>query len=139
MGKSRRQMADINVVPYIDVMLVLLIIFMVTAPLLKQGIEVNLPQAGNEPVPPSRHEPIVVSVDASGQLYVNLGEQPDRPQGIEVVASRVSKVLRARPKTPVMVAGDHEIGYGNIVAVMTALQGAGAEKIGLLTELPEHL
>ena len=77
MSKKRRQMADINVVPYIDVMLVLLVIFMITAPLLKQGVEVDLPQASNDPVPPSQEQPIVVSVDKAGLLYLNLGENVD--------------------------------------------------------------
>lgn len=138
-GGKRRQMADINVVPYIDVMLVLLVIFMVTAPLLKQGVEVDLPQASNEPVPPSQEEPIVVTVDQQGRLYINLGDDPKSPVEIELIQAQVAKVLRNKPKTPVMVAGDHGIDYGRVIEVMTLLQAAGAPKVGLLTEPPESI
>lgn len=136
MGK-RRQMAEINVVPYIDVMLVLLVIFMVTAPLLKQGVEVDLPQASADPVPPSDDEAIVVSVNADGELFVSVGDAPEEPQSAAQIRALVGKVLSAKPQTPVMVAGDHGIDYGRVVELMTLLQNAGAPKVGLLTEPPE--
>ncbi|MGM0562969.1 MAG: protein TolR [Pseudomonadota bacterium] len=136
MGK-RRQMAEINVVPYIDVMLVLLVIFMVTAPLLKQGVEVDLPQASADPVPPSDDEAIVVSVNADGELFVSVGDAPEEPQSAAQIRALVGKVLSAKPQTPVMVAGDHGINYGRVVELMTLLQNAGAPKVGLLTEPPE--
>ncbi|EDY86015.1 protein TolR [gamma proteobacterium HTCC5015] len=137
MAKKRRPVAEMNVVPYIDVMLVLLVIFMVTAPLLKQGVEVDLPQASSEPVPPGQDQAIVVSIDSEGQLYVSVGDEPESPQSAQQIQALVGKVLRAKPQTPVMVAGDHSIGYGRVVELMTLLQNAGAPKVGLLTEPPE--
>ena len=132
----RRQIAEMNVVPYIDVMLVLLVIFMVTAPLLKQGVEVDLPQASNQPVPADQGEPIIVSLDKFGKLYLNLGERVKQPKPIDTIQDLVSKALKAKPNRPVMVAGDHSIDYGQVIGLMTQLQAAGAPKVGLLTEPP---
>lgn len=133
---KRRQIAEMNVVPYIDVMLVLLVIFMVTAPMLKQGVEVDLPQASNQPVPADQGEPIIVSLDQAGKLYLNLGEAVKKPKVIEDIQNLVAKALKATPNRPVMVAGDHSIDYGQVITLMTQLQEAGAPKVGLLTEPP---
>lgn len=135
---KRKPMSDINVVPYIDVMLVLLIVFMVTAPLLVQGVQVDLPKASTEPVPETDDEPIVVSVDKAGQYYVTLGDPDKQGEPVELasIGERMEKILRNKPKTPVMVKGDNAVNYGSVVAAMAVLQGAGAESIGLITEEP---
>ncbi len=135
---KRKAMSDINVVPYIDVMLVLLIVFMVTAPMLVQGVQVNLPKAATEPVPPSDDDPIIVSVDKQGRYYVSLGD-PDKqgePLPLADIGDKLSKILRNKPKTPVMVRGDTAVEYGAVIAVMAVLQGAGAPSVGLITEEP---
>lgn len=133
--QKRKLMNEINVVPYIDVMLVLLIIFMITAPMLTQGVKVELPKAGAEPiqdVPDS--EPVIVSVDAEGNLYINLGDDEDQPRtGQEIVAS-ASSVLRNRPDTAVLVKADRAVPYGNVVGAMVLLQQAGAESVGFVTD-----
>ncbi len=136
--RSRRSlMAEINVVPYIDVMLVLLVIFMVTAPLLAQGVKVDLPVADAEPIPPEADEPVVVSVDASGNISMSIGEGAGQPLDVQTVANRVAAVLRHKPKTPVLVRGDRSVDYGRVVELMAMLNGAGVAKVGLITEAPE--
>jgi biopolymer transport protein TolR len=130
-------MAEINVVPYIDVMLVLLIIFMITAPLLTQGIKVELPKAGAEPLPEDlmrEHQPLILSVDARGNFYLNIGKDEETPIDEESVVQRVSTVLRREPKTPVLVKADQSVPYGQVVAGMVLLQEAGAEKVGFITD-----
>jgi len=133
----KRLMAEINVVPYIDVMLVMLVIFMITAPLLTQGVQVELPAADAEPMSTDSTEPLVVTVDAKGRLYMNLGENPDQPVSEELVVQRTAAVLRHKPKTPVMVRGDRSVEYGAVVRAMVLLQRAGAPSVGLVTEPPE--
>jgi biopolymer transport protein TolR len=133
--KKRKLMAEINVVPYIDVMLVLLIIFMVTAPLLTQGIKVELPQAGAEPIEDvSNQPPLVVSVDADGNLYINVGDDEDEPVTGRDIVARVAAVLRNRPNTPVLVKADRAVAYGNVVGAMVLLQQGGAESVGFVTD-----
>jgi len=133
--RKRRLMGEINVVPYIDVMLVLLIIFMVTAPLLTQGIEVELPKAGAEPIDSTEGaEPLVLSVDAAGKLYLNVGEDEDSPVDAGRVVQLATTVLERNPKTPVLVKADFRVAYGQVVAAMVLLQKAGAEKVGFLTD-----
>jgi len=130
-------MAEINVVPYIDVMLVLLIIFMVTAPLLTQGITVDLPKAGAEPLPEELlrdHDPLILSVDAQGGLYLNIGENQESTIDEDTVVQRVSAVLRREPRTPVLVKADQSVPYGRVVDGMVLLQEAGAEKVGFITD-----
>lgn len=136
--QRRKPMSEINVVPYIDVMLVLLVIFMITAPLLTQGVKVELPQASAEPIPPEEREPLVVSVDAQGQYFINVGGDPDSPVDGETIAARVAAVLRRQPTTPVYVRGDSRVDYGSVVKAMALLQGAGAPSVGLITESPEE-
>jgi biopolymer transport protein TolR len=133
--KKRKLMAEINVVPYIDVMLVLLIIFMVTAPLLTQGIEVELPKAGAEPIKDvPNHPPLVVSVDASGNLYINVGDDEDQPMSSNEIVARTRIVLSNRPGTPVLVKADRAVQYGFVVGAMVLLQQAGADTVGFVTD-----
>jgi len=133
----RRAMAEINVVPYIDVMLVLLVIFMVTAPLLYQGVEIQLPQSTAEPMQPQEQEPVIVEVDRNGRYYLSIGAQDDdEPVSAEEVIVNVTAVMRARPETPVFVRGDTGVAYGRVVEVMTALQQAGVPQVGLMTQPP---
>ncbi len=135
MMKKRKLMAEINVVPYIDVMLVLLIIFMVTAPLLTQGIKVELPKAGAEPIEDvSNQPPLVVSVDAAGNLFINVGDDEDEPTTGKDIVARVAAVLRNRPNTPVLVKADRAVAYGNVVGAMVLLQQGGADKVGFVTD-----
>lgn len=136
-GKKRYgAMAEINVVPYIDVMLVLLIIFMVTAPMIMQGVQVELPHAKAKPVPPEDDKPLIVSIKADGTYYVELGtkEQAQTATNLTDIADRVGKVLRAKPETKVFVWGDRKVPYGDVVELMAALQNAGAESVGLVTD-----
>ena len=135
--RGKRLMAEINVVPYIDVMLVLLIIFMVTAPLLTQGIKVDLPKAGAEPLPEEmmrNHQPLILSVDPAGQFYLNIGGDEETPISTDVVLERVSAVLRREPQTPVLVKADRTVPYGSVVEGMVLLQQSGAEKVGFITD-----
>ena len=133
--QKRKLMGEINVVPYIDVMLVLLIIFMVTAPLLTQGIEVELPKAGAEPIESAvENQPIVLSVDAAGNLYLNIGDDEDQPKSSGVIVEDVAKVLRASPGTPVLVKADRKVEYGFVVGAMVLLQRGGAENVGFVTD-----
>ncbi len=128
-------MADINVVPYIDVMLVLLIVFMVTAPLLTQGVKVELPKASSEPIQPLE-DPIVISIKADGSYYVNLGDEKKLAVSIEDIQDQVNKILAQKPNVPVLIQGDDRVNYGSVVKVMAALQKAGTHQVGLITESP---
>jgi len=133
----KRPMSEINVVPYIDVMLVLLVIFMVTAPLLAQGVKVELPQVASEPLRGSTEEPLIVSVDAAGRAYLNYGEEANAPLEREDLLTRVSALLRHRPGIEVLVKGDKSVSYGDVIRVMALLQRAGAPSIGLITLPPD--
>jgi biopolymer transport protein TolR len=133
--QKRKLMGEINVVPYIDVMLVLLVIFMVTAPLLTQGIEVNLPKASSEPIENvPNHKPLILSVDVTGSLYINVGEDENEPIAGKQVVARVGAILRNRPNTPILVKADREVPYGNVVGAMVLLQKGGASNIGFVTD-----
>lgn len=139
-GKKKfKQLAEINVVPYIDVMLVLLIIFMVTAPLLMQGVKVDLPQAPSTPLDNKDDEPIIVSVKQDGSYYLNLGGEPESQRPLPEIIDTVAKVLRQKPETPVLVWGDTKVEYGIVVSLMSDLQGAGAPSVGLVTDPPREL
>jgi biopolymer transport protein TolR len=130
-------MCEINVVPYIDVMLVLLIIFMVTAPLLTQGIEVELPRAAAQAIDPDLtkdNEPLVLSVDADGLMYLNVGDDEDSPLDADRIVKLTAAVISRNPKTPVLVKADRRVAYGVVVTAMVLLQQAGAEKVGFLTD-----
>ena len=136
-ARHRRLMSEINVVPYIDVMLVLLIIFMITAPLLTQGIKVDLPNAAADPLDPELlrdNEPLVLSIDREGQLYLNIGDDQESPIDERTVLARTAAVLRRNAQTPVLVKADEAVPYGRVVTGMVLLQQAGAEKIGFITD-----
>jgi TolR protein len=135
--KRLRPVAEINVVPYIDVMLVLLIIFMVTAPLLMQGVEVELPKAEAQAVESDDSEPLIASIKANGELFLNVGGDESAAISPEVLQRRVGAVLRANPNKPVLVWGDQAVAYGDVVTLMVMLQAAGATNVGLVTESPE--
>ena len=135
----RRPMSEINVVPYIDVMLVLLVIFIITAPLLTQGVKVDLPQADAKPLDVESQEPLVVTIDSTGSYYVNYGENQGSPVEPRVLAARVAALLRHRPGLSVVVRGDENVPYGDVVLLMTILQGAGAPSVGLITEAPREV
>jgi len=139
--RRRKLMGEINVVPYIDVMLVLLIIFMITAPLLAEGIKVELPKAGARPIPPEMlkdSKPIVLTIDEQGRLYLNYGTKQDEPLDPAAVEAGAAAVLRRAPETTVLVRGDYRVAYGEVVAAMTLLQRAGAGKVGFITQPPEQ-
>ncbi|WP_027329510.1 protein TolR [Marinimicrobium agarilyticum] len=134
---KKKPMAEINVVPYIDVMLVLLVIFMITAPLLMQGVKVDLPQAPSEAVEDDDTEPLIVSIKKDGSYYINLGGDQETQRPLSEIKETVSKVLRQEPQTPVLVWGDRDVDYGVVVQLMTELQSAGAPSVGLVTEPPQ--
>jgi len=133
----KRIMAEINVVPYIDVMLVLLVIFVITTPLLTQGVKVDLPKAASEPMESDVQEPLVVTVDMSGNYFLNVGEDPEASIDHQALVNKVAAVLRHKPDTPVLVRGDKEVVYGKVVTAMALLQKAGAPSVGLITEAPD--
>lgn len=136
---KRRPMAEINVVPYIDVMLVLLVIFMITAPLLTQGVKVELPKAAAQAIPTKQQPPIIVSVDTAGNYYLNIAANPAQPIAANALYSRVRNELAgsknsAEPRQ-VLVKGDRHASYEKIVQAMVLLQKAGASSVGLITDL----
>ena len=135
--KKRRPVSEINVVPYIDVMLVLLIIFMVTAPLVTQGVKVDLPKAQAEPLKDESKPPLIASVDAEGQYFLNVGSSQDDPLTAVDLATIVAAQLQKDPDTPVVVKGDGAVPYNNVVQLMVLLQRAGAPSVGLMTDMPE--
>jgi biopolymer transport protein TolR len=133
-------MGEINVVPYIDVMLVLLIIFMITAPLLTEGVKVQLPKAGARPIPPEMMKdakPIILTIDEQGRLFLNYNKPEDEPLDAAKVEAEAAAVLRRAPETVVLVRGDYRVAYGEVVSAMTILQRAGADKVGFVTETPQ--
>ncbi len=141
MAARRKPMSEINVVPYIDVMLVLLVIFMATAPLLTQGVVVDLPEAPSEPIEDQESDPLVVSMRSDGAIFMNLGMQDADDEGTRVTVfsleEQAGKILRARANVPVYIKADHSLDYGEVVSVMTVLQKAGATSVGLITDPPQ--
>lgn len=134
---SRRPMSEINVVPFIDVMLVLLIIFMITAPLLTQGVKVNLPQTQAKALTEQEKEPLIVTVDEKGNFYFNLADKPSQPLTARSLQNLISTQLtQANASTrPVLVRGDKNANYGKVVEAMVLLQQAGAKSVGLITQV----
>lgn len=126
--------AEINIVPYIDLMLVLLVIFMVTAPLLQQGVSVDLPQASAEPLPPQDLEPIIVSVDKAGNYYLNIADNPTHTIDDGALTLRIAAELKRNPNRKVLVKGDQVVNYGKVVSAMVLVQRAGASGVGLITQ-----
>ncbi len=134
----KKPMSEINVVPYIDVMLVLLVIFMITTPLLSQGVKVDLPQVPSKPLEEQAKDPVIVSVDSEGAFYITFGENQDDPVSPDDLVNRIAALLKYRPGIPVFVKGDRNVPYGRVVGLMALLQGAGVPSIGMITEPPEQ-
>ena len=136
--QRRRPMSEINVVPYIDVMLVLLVIFRVTAPMLTQGVKVDLPETMSDPIQQDKDvESITVSVDANGAYYLEVGDRGGDPMSLDEVTDQVAKILSQRANSEIMVRGDEFVDYGVVVRLMAALQAAGASGVGLITDMPD--
>ena len=138
-GAPRKPMAEINVVPFIDVMLVLLVIFMVTTPLLTQGVKVDLPKTEAKAIPPQQKEPLILTVDEKGEYYLNTAEKPNQPITARTLNTLVTMQLSpsvdpGEQQRPVLVRGDKNTNYGKIVEAMVLLQQAGAKSVGLITE-----
>ena len=132
--KRRRPVSEINVVPYIDVMLVLLIIFMVTAPLISQGVKVELPKASAQPIEQEDTPPLIASVDVQGNYYLNIGNDQETALGTQELTALVAEKLKAEPQTPVVVKGDGQVAYNEVIQLMVLLQQAGVPSVGLMTD-----
>jgi len=141
--RRRSLMAEINVVPYIDVMLVLLVIFMITAPLLTQGVTVNMPQADAKTINADSEMPLIVSVDAKGNYYLNVSGSPTVPMSSKKLVTRVAAEVQLSQqqgkKRLVLVKGDGDVNYGKVVKAMVLLQRAGVSEIGLMTQQPDQI
>lgn len=135
--KTRRPMAEINVVPYIDVMLVLLVIFMITAPLLTQGVKVDLPQAAAKPLDDDAKRPLVVSVNKAGDFFITYDDDRTLAVDAEDMLHKTAAIISINQGIPVLVKGDRDVPYGRVVEAMVILQQAGAPNVGLITETPE--
>jgi biopolymer transport protein TolR len=129
-------MSEINVVPYIDVTFVLLMIFMITAPLVQTGVDVDLPQADASVVDLKDEPPVIVSIKKDGAYYIDIGDRQDEPVSEEDISKRISIVMGKNPKAQIYVRGDHAVDYGKIISLMVILQKAGAPKVGLMTTPP---
>lgn len=135
---SHKPMSEINVVPFIDVMLVLLVIFMITAPLLTQGVKVDLPKTQAKAIAEQQKEPLIITVDAKGQFYYNLADKPNQPITSRTLSHLVETTLQSAsadaPQRPVLVRGDQGVNYGKVMEAMVLLQQAGAKSVGLITQ-----
>ena len=127
-GNSDRLMSDINVTPFVDVMLVLLVIFMVTAPMMMQGVDVTLPETTSEPLV-AKKENLIVTINNKNQIYIN-----DYQVTLDFLKEKLQKILKGRENREVYLRADKEISYGFVVRVMSELKGAGVEKLGMVTE-----
>lgn len=132
--KRRRPVSEINVVPYIDVMLVLLIIFMVTAPLISQGVKVDLPKASAQAIEQEDIPPLIASVDVQGNYFLNIGEEQEQAVAGDELAALVQAQLQKNPQTPVVVKGDGAVAYNEVIQLMVLLQQAGVPSVGLMTD-----
>ena len=136
--KTRRPMAEINVVPYIDVMLVLLVIFMITAPLLTQGVKVDLVEADAKPIEEDAKRPLVVSVEADGNWSITYDDDRTRRVDADELLFKTAAIIKNNPGIPVLIKGDRTVAYERVVEAMVVLQQAGAPSVGLITQPPEH-
>lgn len=137
--QSHRAISEMNVVPFIDVMLVLLVIFMITTPLLTQGVKVNLPETTSKALPPDQKEPLIVTVDAAGNFYLNTASKPHQPITARALSNLVATQLSNETtelQRPVLVRGDKNTNYGKVMEAMVLLQQAGAKSVGLITQPP---
>jgi biopolymer transport protein TolR len=139
--RATRPISEINLIPFIDVMLVLLVIFMITTPLLTQGVKVDLPKTETKALSEEKKEPLIVTVDATGNYYLNISSKPDQPI-TERVLTNLAKtqlsVAEGQEQRPVLVRGDKNVNYGKVVAAMVLLQEAGAKSVGLITQPNER-
>jgi biopolymer transport protein TolR len=131
--KRRKLKSEINVVPYIDVMLVLLIIFMVTAPMLNLGVDIDLPESNAKSVSLDS-EPVLVSIARDGTMYLTLGDEKREAIEMPELGAKVAAFVRQNPKVPVLVGGDHSIDYGKVYEIMVVLQQAGVPRVGLMSQ-----
>jgi len=131
-------MSEINVVPYIDVMLVLMVIFMITAPLLTQGVKVNLPQASAKPMTSHKVKPMVLSIDRQGFFYLDIGDKPNEPIDATTLVARIIAARQAKPGTELLVRGDEGVPYGKVMDAMVLAQKAGVPGVGLITKNPDQ-
>lgn len=134
----RKPKAEINVVPYIDVTLVLLIIFMVTAPMLQTGVEVDLPQADTEAAEQKDDPPVIVSIDREGRYYVDMAGKESKELDLDEMTMTVSGVRAEKPEVQVFIRGDKDVDYGRVIGAMAALKNAGVPKVGLMTQPYQH-
>ncbi len=132
-ASKRRSIAEINVVPYVDVMLVLLVIFMVTTPLITQGVKVDLPTATAKPLPKEEEPPVVVTIDAKGSIYLSISSEPHSEITADTLLAEVGAALVRTPKRQVVVRGDKQVNYDYVIQVMSLLQKAGVASVGLET------
>lgn len=132
--RRRRAVSDINMIPFIDIMLVMLVAFMVAAPMLIQGVDVNLPEVKSNFLSSSSSEPIVVSVTQKGLYYLNVEAVKNKPLSLSDLSHRVSSIVKEKPKTAVLIKGDSQVSYGVVVEAMSSLQEAGVNDVGLVTE-----
>lgn len=133
-NRRRKPMGEINVVPYIDVTLVLLIIFMITTPLLQTGVQVDLPQADSAVVQQKDDLPLIISIKADGQYYLTVGEQAQKPIDAADIENQVTAVVTEKPAAPVLIEADRKVDYGTVVTVMANLKNAGVRNVGLMTK-----
>lgn len=128
--------SDMNVVPYIDVMLVLLVIFMVTAPMLTTGLTVDLPDAPSDAVAVSEQTPAIVSIKANRTYFLRLSDDKDQALSLDEIQAQLTDAQRQNPKLMVLINGDQQVPYGDVITLMAALQQSGLTQVGLLTEPP---
>lgn len=133
-GGRRSSLSQINVTPFVDVMLVLLIIFMVTAPMLDQGVQVDLPEVAEAPGLPSQQEPLVVTMQRDGKIFIGKAEVKQ----VGKLGPVLQQALKGKPDREVFLEADAKVPYGRVVQVMAAVKRAGVEKLGMVTRLPEE-
>ena len=134
--RRRTLLSEINVVPYIDVMLVLLVVFMIAAPLMVQGVLVNLPEALSEPLPREKNDPLIISIKPEGTFFLETQATKNTPLGLDEISIQVEKFLKANPSLQVVVRGDGGVKYQKVMELMSVLQASGAEDVGLITQPP---
>ena len=134
--RRRTLLSEINVVPYIDVMLVLLVVFMIAAPLMVQGVLVNLPEALSEPLPREKSDPLIISIKSEGTFFLETQVTKNTPLGLDEISIQVEKILKANPSLQVVVRGDGGVKYQKVMELMSVLQASGAEDVGLITQPP---
>ena len=135
--RTRRSLlSDINVVPYIDVMLVLLVVFMVAAPLMVQGVLVNLPETLSEPLPREKNDPLIISIQSDGMFFLDTQSTSNTPLSLEELSGQVKKILKANPSLQVVVRGDGNVKYQRVMELMSVLQASGSKDVGLITQPP---